>query len=50
MVKSIYCGTEEFVDFFEKVIELLDLSVKYQVVDIDGELEIIIDKELNYEC
>lgn len=38
----IYAGTEDFVEFFEKVIEALDLDVSYETEYVDGELEIVI--------
>lgn len=42
--KTIYCGTEEQVYFFEQIVEALELDIAYQVIDVDGELEVrIID-------
>lgn len=39
-MKSIYCGTEDFVSFFEQVIAALGLELKYEVNVVDGEFEI----------
>lgn len=41
-VQRIYCGTEDYVEFFETVISTLGLDVKYRVEDVDGELEIVV--------
>lgn len=43
---SIYCGTEDNVEFFKSIIDALGLNVEYEVYDCDGELEIEI-KEVN---
>ena len=40
--KVIYCGTEDYVEFFERVVKDLDLHIDYEVVDTDGELEVIV--------
>lgn len=40
--KRIYCGTEDYVEFFETVISTLGLDVKYEIEDVDGELEIAV--------
>ncbi len=37
---KIYAGTQEFVDFFRELVETLGLNIEYEVVDVDGELEI----------
>lgn len=38
----IYCGTEDYVEFFETIISTLGLSIDYQVEMVDGEYEIVI--------
>ena len=52
MEKRIYCGTEEQVGFFEYILTTLGLDIDYEVEDVDGELEIVINeadpKEINY--
>lgn len=45
MTKGIYCGTEDYVRFFEEVISLLELDIDYDVVIIDGEYEIILQED-----
>lgn len=40
--KRIYCGTEDYVEFFETVISTLGLDVKYEIEDVDGELELVV--------
>ena len=40
--KTIYCGTQDYVDFFEQIVAILDLHIDYEVEDVDGELEIVI--------
>lgn len=40
--KRIYCGTEDFVEFFETIISTLGLDVRYEVEMVDGELEIVV--------
>ena len=45
MEKRIYCGIEDFVDFFKQVVATLGIEVEYQVEDCDGELEIVIKGE-----
>ena len=39
----IYAGTEDFVQFFEEIIKALGLQIDYEVIDVDGELEIEIN-------
>lgn len=36
----IYCGSEDFVQFFEDLVKSLNLQIEYEVIDVDGELEI----------
>lgn len=43
MKKVIYCGTEDYVQFFEKVVDTLGLACSYEVKDVDGEYEIEVD-------
>ncbi len=43
--KRIYCGTQDNVDFFETVISTLGIDVKYEIEDVDGELEIVVSPE-----
>lgn len=44
--KRLYCGTEDFVEFFYKVLELLDInSDSFEVEDVDGELEVVMKGE-----
>lgn len=38
--KRIFCGTQDFVDFFENIIFAIDLDIDYEVEGVDGELEI----------
>lgn len=38
----LYCGTEDYVDFFKTVISTLGLDVNYEVEEVDGELEIVL--------
>lgn len=40
--KVIYCGDEDYVEFFERVVEALDLHIDYEVFDVDGELEVVV--------
>lgn len=42
--KRIYCGTADYVEFFETIISTLGLEeyIDYRVEDVDGELEIVI--------
>lgn len=40
--KRIFCGTQDFVDFFENIIFAIDLDIDYEVEGVDGELEIVI--------
>lgn len=40
--KRIYCGTEDYVEFFETVISTLGIDVNYRIEDCDGELEITV--------
>lgn len=40
--KRIYAGTEDFAEFFETVISTLGLDIKYEIEDVDGELEIVV--------
>lgn len=40
--KRIYAGTEDYVEFFETVISTLGLDVKYEIEDVDGELELVV--------
>ena len=46
--KRIYCGTEEYVEFFGAIISTLGLDeyIKYRVEDVDGELEIVIGEKI----
>ena len=41
-MKRIYCGSEDFVSFFQTVISTLGINVDYQVEIVDGEYEIIV--------
>ena len=43
MKKVIYCGTEDYVQFFEKVVDTLGLAVVYEVLDVNGEYKIEVD-------
>lgn len=43
MKKNIYCGSEDFVEFFEQIVEALGLDVKYEVKIVDGEYELEIE-------
>jgi hypothetical protein len=45
MIKRIYCGTGDRVEFFEEIISTLGLDIDYQVELVDGEYEIIIGEE-----
>lgn len=40
----LYAGTQEFVEFFERTLEALEITdgIDYEVEDVDGELEIVI--------
>lgn len=40
----LYAGTEDYVKFFEQVLEALEITdgIDYEVEDVDGELEIVI--------
>lgn len=40
MKKTIYCGTEDYVLFFNLVVKTLGLDIKYEIQVIDGEYEI----------
>jgi hypothetical protein len=40
IMKIIYAGTEDFVEFFELLVEELELDLDYEICDVDGELEI----------
>lgn len=40
--KRIYAGTEDYVEFFETIISTLGLDIKYEIEDVDGELEIAV--------
>ena len=40
--KRLYAGTEDYVEFFKTVISTLGLDIKYEVEEVDGELEIVI--------
>lgn len=40
--QTIYCGTEDYVDFFYNIISTLGIDLDYEVKVIDGEYEIII--------
>lgn len=42
--KRIYCGIEDYVEFFKNIISTLGLDewIEYRVEDVDGELEIVI--------
>ena len=42
MTKTIYCGDEDRVKFFQEIISTLGLDINYQVEIVDGEYEIII--------
>ena len=42
MSKTIYAGTEDFVEFFERIISTLGLDIDYKVEIVDGEYEICI--------
>lgn len=44
-MKEIYCGTEDFVRFFEDLITILDLDLEYDVIITDGEYEILIEED-----
>lgn len=37
-MKEIYAGTEDFVEFFELLVNELELNIDYEIVDVDGEL------------
>jgi hypothetical protein len=37
-MKEIYAGTEDFVEFFELLVDELELDIDYEIVDVDGEL------------
>lgn len=41
---NIYCGNEDNVSFFEEIVRKLKLNIKYRVITIDGEYEIVIDE------
>ena len=45
MVKRIYCGSEDYADFFEKIVQILNLDIKYEVEIVDGEYELVIGEE-----
>lgn len=36
----IYCGSEDFVQFFEDLVKALDLQIEYEIIDVDGEYEV----------
>lgn len=38
----VYCGTEDYVEFFEQIISALGLDISYQVEVVDGEYEIVV--------
>lgn len=40
----LYCGSEDYVNFFEEVLDALELTgaLDYEVEDVDGEYEIVI--------
>ena len=40
--KRIYCGTEEYVEFFETIISTLGIEADYDIEMIDGEYEIVV--------
>ena len=40
--KSIYCGTEDYVEFFKTVIDAIGLDIDYRVEIVDGEYEIVL--------
>lgn len=40
ITSTIYCGTEENVEFFKSIMDALGLNIKYQVEIVDGEYEI----------
>lgn len=42
MSKTIYAGTEDFVEFFKTIISTLGLDINYQVKIVDGEYEILV--------
>ena len=37
---TIYCGTQEQVEFFEEIISTIGADVNYKVVEVDGEMEV----------
>lgn len=37
---NIYAGTQDYVDFFETVMQALEIDLDYDVYECDGELEI----------
>lgn len=38
----IYCGSEDFVQFFEDLVKTLGLQIDYEIVTTDGEYEVVI--------
>lgn len=40
--QTIYCGTEENVEFFKTIISTLGIDVEYEVQICNGEYEIVI--------
>lgn len=40
--KTIYCGTEDYVEFFKYIVDTLDLHIDYEIEDVDGELEVVV--------
>ena len=42
--KRIYCGTEEYVEFFETIISTLGIEANYDIEIVDGEYEIVVKK------
>lgn len=43
-VNRIYCGTEDYVEFFKTVISTLGLEdiLRYEVEEVDGEMEVVV--------
>lgn len=38
----IYCGTEDELMLFRRIIAALGLNVEYEVEDVDGEIEVVV--------
>lgn len=38
----IYCGSEDFVNFFEGIVKDFKLKIDYEIEDVDGEYEIVV--------